>query len=234
MQTSLAVSTDGPTEVLDQAVGHEHARPFRWLQRMQFCCIDGRGRQHHSKGCQKRLGLAMEGSAKIAEAERKENEFSARQDEATGGDAKRQRIEEGLAEIVPFIDGEAARAGEDLPLEITAKRVPKRLSGAWDAVDDEPDAWTKQADAGMKQFSQWRLDGPETKRMRTRGIEVNDDPDEEDARPEEGEWETDDLSGEVIDASEVRAVLKEETEFMNEIELCEDSTAEDCWSSGRQ
>ena len=67
--------------------------------------------------------------------------------------------------------------------------------------------------------------------MRICGLEVNDDPDEEDARPEEGEWATDDLSCEFIDASEVRATRKEETESMNEIELYEDSTTKDCWSS---
>ena len=60
---------------------------------------------------------------------------------------------------------------------------------------------------------------------------MNDDLDEEDARPEEGEWATDDLSGEFIETSDVRAARKEETEFMIEIELLEDSAAEDCCSS---
>ena len=74
-------------------------------------------------------------------------------------------------------------------------------------------------------------DGLETKRTRTCGLEVNDDPHEEDARPEDDEWATDGLSGEFIDDSEFRAARKEETEFMSEIELCEGSSAEDCWSS---
>ena len=67
--------------------------------------------------------------------------------------------------------------------------------------------------------------------MRICGLEVNDDPDEQDARPEEGEWATDDLTGEFIIASEVGAARQEETEFMKEIKLSEHSTAEDCWSS---
>ena len=47
----------------------------------------------------------------------------------------------------------------------------------------------------------------------------------------EGDCATDDESGKSIAASEVRAARKEETEFMNEIQLSEDSTSEDCWSS---
>ena len=40
--------------------------------------------------------------------------------------------------------------------------------------------------------------------------------DEEDARTEDGEWATDDLSGEFINVSEVRAARKEQTQFMND------------------
>ena len=75
---------------------------------------------------------------------------------------------------------------------------------------------------------------PETKTMWIFGLEVNDDPDEEDTRSEEDDWATDDLSGEFTDASEVRAARKGESEFTEEIELHEDSTAEDCWSSTRK
>ena len=98
-----------------------------------------------------------------------------------------------------------------------SKRVPGALA---DATEEELDAWTEQPHEEMGE------DGRRTKRMRICGLE----DDKEGAHDEEGEWATDDLSGEFIDASEVRAARKEETEFMKEIELCDDSTAdEDCW-----
>ena len=64
-----------------------------------------------------------------------------------------------------------------------------------------------------------------------RGRSLNNDTEDEGARPAEGERATDDLCGELVGASEVRAALKGEPEFMTEIELCEDSTAERCWAS---
>ena len=100
---------------------------------------------------------------------------------------------------------------------------------AWRA-ENNLRVWIRNASVCAFTTHTRRHDELETKRMRICGLEVNDDRNEKDARPEEGEWATDDMSGEFIDASEVRAARKGETEFMNDIELCEDSTAEDCWS----
>ena len=77
----------------------------------------------------------------------------------------------------------------------------------------------------------WGPDGPETSGMRICRLEVHDDLDEEDARPQEGERATDDPSGDFIDNSKDRAARKEETKFMNEIEFCEHSAAKDRWRS---
>ena len=92
-------------------------------------------RQRHSEGCWKRLGLAVEGSTKIAEATRTENEFLARtlQAQATAGDAKWQRIEEDMAEIIPPTDGDAARGSGDQPPRDHSEQRPdetaKRMGG---------------------------------------------------------------------------------------------------------
>ena len=77
-------------------------------------------------------GLAMEGSAKIAEAKRQEKEFLTRalQAEATTGDAKRKESKKAWQTLFHLVDGEAARGSGGPPPEITAKRVPKRLPGA--------------------------------------------------------------------------------------------------------
>ena len=50
------------------------------------------------------------------------------------------------------MNGEAARGP---PLEITANRIPKVTARRRaDAMEDEPDAWTKQADEGTEKFLQ--------------------------------------------------------------------------------
>ena len=82
--------------------------------------------------------------------------------------------------------------------------------------------------AGRRSHGRTRTQDEEDADLRARGDRR---PDEEDARAEEGEWATSDVSGELIDAREVRAAQKEVTEFMKEIELCENSTADDCWAS---
>ena len=125
----------------------------------------------------------------------------------------------GKAEINPSMDGEAARGSEDPPPEIAANRVPKRLPGAWAVARRLHQAGRRGPGISLTLGGP---DGPETKRMRTCVLELNDDPDEEN-----DEWAT----GAFIDTSEVRAARKEETEFTKEIELFEDSTTKDSWSS---
>ena len=106
--------------------------------------------------------------------------------EVTAGDAKRQRVEESLAEIELPRDGAADRGSGNPPARSQANSVLKRLPGARaDAMEVEPHAWTEQADEAMAE------DGLKTKRMRTCGLEVNEDTDEEGARPEESELATD-------------------------------------------
>ena len=91
-----------------------------------------------------------------------------------------------------------------------------RLPSAWaDATEDEPDAWTNQADEGIEKFSRWGYDGLETKRVRICGLEVNDDPDEEDARPEANRRPM----TEVVSSSKPA----KPAEITKEIELCKES-----------
>ena len=104
-----------------------------------------RGRKFHPEGWWKRLEVPTDGS-KIAEAKRKGNEFLVLQAEATTVDAKWQRIEEGLAEIVP-------------------------LPRAWaDAMEDELDASTRVRICGFE-----ANDDPVEEGARPEGELVTDD-----------------------------------------------------------
>ena len=109
------------------------------------------------------------------------------------GELQRQTEEQRLA-----IESQRRPTGGDFS-ERRSEETAWRIGGR---MEDEPDAWTEQADEAMEE------DGPKTKRMRIFGLEVNDDPDEEDARPEEGEWATRDVSGESTPAKSGRLVRK--------------------------
>ena len=89
-------------------------------------------------------------------------------------------------------------------LEMMARAVPKRPPGAeTNTMEHQLDGGTEQADEATEQ------DGRELKRLWICGLEVNEDSEEEDARPKLDAWATDDLSGEIIDDSEVRAACKD-------------------------
>ena len=215
--------SDATTHVLDQATGAEDARLLRRLPRMHFDF--GPPRQTaplgglletteagHGGQCEDRRGQAQ---GKRGLGENSSNRSNRRRCE--GGEESKKAWH-----TLSPVDGEAASGSGETHrrIFIAVNRVPKRLLGAWaDAMAYETDAWTKQADEGMVEFPRWGLARPETKRMRICGLNVNDDPNEEDARLEEVEWTTDDLSGEFIDGSEVVAARKEETEFIDEIDL---------------
>ena len=98
----------------------------------------------------------MEGSAKIAEARRKGNEFLGRTLQAEAA-ARMQSGRESKKARPRF----SPNGTQKLPVaeETTANCVPKRLPGAQaDAMEDEPDAWTEQTDEAMEGY------GPKTNR----------------------------------------------------------------------
>ena len=105
--------------------------------------------------------------------------------EVTAGDAKRQRVEESLAVNSP--ETEQLPEAAETHRRSQANCVPNRLPGARaDAMEDEPHAWTEQADDATAE------DGLKTEEdPGPAGLEVNDDTDEDRARPEGGEWATD-------------------------------------------
>ena len=109
--------------------------------------LASRGTQLHSEGCWNRLERAVEGSGKIAEAKREEKEFLSiwRRCEA----ATNRRM---LGGNYIFCGRRRCQRRRRPTAGDHSDRVPKRLPGAWsDDMEDEPDAWTKQADEGMEE-----------------------------------------------------------------------------------
>ena len=197
-----------PAQVLDQSVGLDHARLFRWLLRMHFYCSWPR----------------QTAPPRIASNEWSGTWRPVRRSPRPSGKKTSSRLQlfKPKQQAEMRSGKESKKAWQNLVHLWTAKLTDAAGSHRWrlqrtafqsDCQAHGETPWKMSQTHGLSRpnkFLHRGPDGPETKKVRicrARG--------ERRDAPEEGELTTNDLSGEFIDASEDRRLGREETEFMN-------------------